>query len=116
MNVKIPNSATSITNRTQLALDKLQRIASRWLTNDELNLVTRSNRQSSINCDAALFHVLYKEFGVTPQQIIEIFNKYQSIYAMIDYSFTASVEDIPEVELLKDVGVDLYAMYEEHGL
>ena len=106
----------SVVNRTQLAIDKLQKLACRWLTSDELNLVMKSNRQSGINQDAAIFHILHTEFGFTAEQLISVFNKYQEKYAMIERNFDVSIADIPEVELLKDIGVDLTALYEGAGL
>ena len=113
MNVSVTKSTT---NRTQLAMDKLQRLACRWLTSNELDLVMRSNRQSSKNQDATMFYMLHKEFGLTAEQIKAFFDKYYKSYAMIDRNFDVSISDLPEVELLKDIGVDLDALYEEYGL
>lgn len=106
----------STTNRTQLAMDKLQKLACRWLTNDELMLVLESNKQSGKNQDAAIFHILHSEFGFTAEQLKQVFKKYQEKYCMIDRNFDAAIANIEEVELLKDIGVDIDAMYEEYGL
>lgn len=114
--MNVVTKTDSTISRTQLAMDKLQKLACRWLTSNELDLVMRSNRQSGKNQDAAIFYILHEEFDFTAEQIIELFHKYQEKYAMMERNFDVSIADIAEVELLKDIGVDLDAMYEGAGL
>lgn len=112
MKVSIPKSE-SITNRTMLAVDKLQRLVSRWLTGDEQELVYRSIEQSSKNADAGTLWLLHTEYGFTTEQLIDFAKKFREKYGYAEHTMQASVEDLPEVQKLKDLGVDLDAIYEE---
>ena len=111
MNVKITQTE-SITNRTMLAVDKLQKLVCRWLTGNEQELVDRANKQSNKNCDAAILYILYKDYAFTAEQLLEVYNKFKENYGYIENNLQASIEDIPEVSKLKDIGVDLTALYE----
>lgn len=101
----------SVVNRTQLAMDKLQRLACRWLTSDELELVQKGNKQTGLNQDSAILYILHKHFGFTAEQLKEFYNKYTTDYAYMEYNFEYAINDIPEVQLLKDINVDLHEMY-----
>ena len=110
MKVSIPKTE-SITNRTMLAVDKMNRISSRWLTSDEQQLCNRAIEQSSKNADAGTLWILYTDYGFTKEQLIEFIKKFRDNYAYLEYNFQASVEDVPEVQSLKNIGVDLDAIY-----
>lgn len=111
MKVSIPKSE-SITNRMVLAVDKLYRIVCRWLTSDEQQLIERVMGQSGKNADAGTLWILHTEYGFTAEQLIEFINKFRAKYGYIENDLKASVEDVPEVQSLKDIGVDLDAIYE----
>lgn len=112
MNVKI-NKNESVTNRTMLAVDMLNRISERWLTRDEKQLVDRAMVQSSKNADAGTLYLLYTDYGFTAEQLTEFVKKFRKKYAYIENDLAASVEAIPEVEELKAIGVDLETLYKE---
>lgn len=111
MKVTIPKSE-SITNRMMLAVDKLYRNACRFLTSDEQQLVDRAMAQSGKNADAGTLWLLHTEYGFTAEQLTEFVKKFRSKYGYIENDLKASVEDVPEVQSLKDIGVDLDAIYE----
>jgi hypothetical protein len=110
MKVSIPKTE-SITNRMMLAVDKMNRISARWLTSDEQQLCNRAIEQSSKNADAGTLWILYTDYGFTAEQLIEFVKKYREKYMYLESNFQASIEDIPEVQSLKDIGVDLEAIY-----
>lgn len=112
MNVTVTRTE-SITNRTALAVDKLQKLSDRWLTGDERQLVEKATAQSSKNADAGTLYLLYTDYGFTAEQLTEFVTKFREKYAYIENDLTASVEDIDEVEKLKDIGVDLDTLYGE---
>lgn len=112
MNVKLPTATESITNRTMLAVDKLQKLSCRWLTSNEQELVNRANNQSSKNADAAILYFLHTEYGFTAEQLTEFFNKFNEKYGGMETNFQAAVEDIPEVKSLLDIGFDINKYYE----
>ena len=112
MNVNI-TPTESITNRTMLAVDKLQRLVCRWLTGNEQELVNRANMQSAKNGDAATLYILHTDYGFTAEQLLEFYNKFKEKFGYIENNLQASVEDIPEVQKLCDIGVDLNSFYEE---
>lgn len=110
MKVSIPKNE-SITNRMMLAVDKLYRIVCRWLSSDEQQLVERAMEQSGKNADAGTLWILHTEYGFTAEQLIDFVKKFRAKYGYIENDLKASVEDIPEVRNLKDIGVDLTALY-----
>jgi len=114
MNVNVTQSE-SINNRTLLALEKVQRISSRWLTANEQMLIDRCNMQSCKNTDASVLYLLHTEYGFTAEQLLEFYNKHKEKYAHLG-AYEYSISDIEEVKKLKDIGVDLTAIYEEEGL
>lgn len=111
MNVKI-SKTESITNRTMLAVDKLNRLSERWLTRDEKQLVDKAVLQSGKNADAAILYMLYTDYGFTAEQLTQLITDFRKKYAYIEGDFTATVEEIPELEALKAIGVDLDKLYE----
>ena len=110
MKVSIPKSE-SITNRTMVAVDKLYRLVSRWCTSDEQQLINRVMEQSSKNLDAGFLWILHTEYGFTDEQLIEFIEKFRAKYGYMENDLKASVEDVPEIQRLKDIGVDLDAIY-----
>ena len=110
MNAKI-TPTESISNRTLLALEKVQRISARWLTSNEQALIDRCNMQSSKNTDASILYMLYTDYGFTAEQLLEFYNKHKENYAHLS-AYDFSISDIAEVEKLKNIGVDLTALYE----
>jgi hypothetical protein len=110
MKVSIPKNE-SITNRMMLAVDKLNRISCRWLTSDEQQLCDRATAQSSKNADAATLWILHTDYGFTPEQLIDFVKKFRENYMYLENNLQASIEDLPEVQSLKDIGVDLDAIY-----
>lgn len=111
MNVHVTKTE-SVTNRTMLAYDKLNKIADRWLTRDEKQLVDRATAQSSKNADAGILYLLYTDYNFTPEQLIELIGKFREQYSYIENDLEASIKDIPVVEELKNIGVDLDEIYE----
>lgn len=111
MNVKITKTE-SVTNRTMLAVEKLQRIIARWLTSDEQELVNRVNDTANKNADAGTLYILHTEYGFTKEQLIEFLNKFREKYGYLENNLSFGVEEIPEVKKLQDIGVDLTAFYE----
>lgn len=111
MNVKITKTE-SVTNRTLLAYEKLQRIVSRWMTSDEYNLINKSFDQQSKNNDATILYTLHTEFGFTGEQCVALFNKVNEKYGHYESDSSVMIEDIPEVDKLKNIGCDLTALYE----
>lgn len=108
MNVTVKDS---VNNRTLLALDKMQKLASRWLTTNEQMLIDRCNMQSSKNTDASILYMLYTDYGFTAEQLLEFYNNHKERYAHLD-AYAFSIADIEEVTKLKNIGVDLTALYE----
>jgi hypothetical protein len=111
MNVRGVRTNASINNRTLLALEKVTRISSRWLTEDERQLLDRCNVQSCKNTDASVLYLLLKEYGFTAEQCLEFYQKHKEKYAHLS-AFDYSIKDIEEVKVLKDHGIDLTALYE----
>lgn len=111
MNVTVKES---VNNRTLLALDKVQRISSRWLTANERELIDRCNTQSTKNTDASILYLLYRDYGFTAEQLLEFYNKHKTEYAHLS-AYDYAISDISEVQKLKDIGVDLTAIYEGDG-
>lgn len=112
MNVKTPKT-DSINHRTLLAVEKLNRLSCRWLTSDEQMLCNRATAQSSKNADAGTLWILHTDYGFTPEQLIEFVKKFRENYMYLESNLKGSIEDIPEVQNLKNIGVDLDALFEE---
>lgn len=110
MNVRTMK-ANSVTKRTALAVDKLQKAADRWLTADERQLIERAMEQSGKNTDAGFLALLYSDYGFSPQMLIEFIGKFRAKYAYMENDLNAAVEDIAAVGELKELGVDLEAIY-----
>ena len=115
MKVSIPKNESK-TNRLMLAVDKMQRLCSRWLTNDEQQLCIKAIELNGTNADAATLWLLHTDFGFTKDQLLEFIRKYCENYKHLDNSIQTSIEYIPEIQKLKDIGVDLVTFYEEAGL
>lgn len=112
MNVKVPKNE-SVTNRLMLAVEKMQRICARWLTADEQQLCDRASAQSNKNADAGTLWLLHTDYGFTKEQLIEFIRKFRENYSFLEHSLQEAIEDLPEVQNLKDIGVDLEAIYKE---
>ena len=112
MNVKVPKTE-SVTNRTMQAVEKLNRISCRWLTSDEQMLCDRATAQSNKNADAGTLWILHTDYGFTKEQLIEFIRKFREDYSFLEHSLQEAIEDLPEVQELKNIGVDLDAIYEE---
>lgn len=112
MNVRVTKTE-SITNRTMLAVDKLQKLSDRWLTGDERQLVDRAMAQSGKNADAGFLCLLYDDYGFTVEQLTEFITKFREKYAYIENDLSASVEELSEVERLRELGIDLDEIYGE---
>lgn len=110
MNVKITKTE-SLTNRTAIAVDKLNKLSDRWLTGDEKQLVDKATAQSSKNADAGTLYLLYTDYGFTAEQLTEFVKKFREKYSYIENDLEASVKDIPEVEALREIGIDLDGLY-----
>ena len=111
MKVKTTTASESINNRTLLALEKAMRLSSRWLTENERELIDRCNLQTSKNTDASILYLLFRDYGFTAEQCLEFYNKHKTEYAHLS-AYDYALEDIPEVRTLKDNGIDLTALYE----
>lgn len=110
MNVKITKTE-SLTNRTAIAVDKLNKLSDRWLTGDEKQLVDKATAQSSKNADAGTLYLLYTDYGFTAEQLTEFVKKFREKYSYIENDLETSVKDIPEVEALREIGIDLDGLY-----
>lgn len=108
MNVTV---SESVNNRTLLALDKLQKLVSRWLTANEQSLIDRCNVQSCKNTDASVLYLLYSEYGFSAEQLTAFLARHKELYAHLS-GYDYSIADIEEVNKLKDIGIDLDAIYE----
>lgn len=112
MNAKITKTE-SITHRTMLAVEKMNRISARWLTENEQYLTNRAVTQSAKNQDAAILYLLHTEHGFTGEQLREFFNKFREKYGFMETDFNSAVEDIPEVQHVRNLGFDLNDFYGE---
>lgn len=115
MNAKITKE-DSVTNRMMVAVDKLNRIAARWLTSNEQQLIDRSREICCKNQDAAILYTLHKYFEFTPEQLKEFFTHYTEDYSYIEGNMEASVSELAVVTELKNIGVDINVLYEEAGI
>ena len=110
--MKVRTTASeSQNNRTLLALEKVMRLSSRWLTEDERQLLDRCNLQSGKNTDASILYMLLKDYGFTAEQCLEFYQRHKERYAHLS-AYDYSIKDIEEVGVLKDHGIDLTALYE----
>lgn len=112
MNVKTTKTE-SITNRTMLAVEKMNRLSARWLTENEQYLTNRAVTQSAKNEDAAILYLLHTDYGFTGEQLREFYNKFRDKYGFMETDFNSAVVDIPEVQSVRDLGFDLNDFYGE---
>ena len=111
MKVKTTTASESINNRTLLALEKAMRLSSRWLTENERELIDRCNLQTSKNTDASILYLLFRDYGFTAEQCLEFYTKHKEEYAHLS-AYDYALADIHEVRILKENGIDLTALYE----
>lgn len=111
MNVRTTKTE-SVANRSLLAYEKLTRLMSRWMTGDEYNLLQKSEDQQNKNIDAATLYLLHTEYGFTGEQCVEFYNKFKEKYGHLGNpnDLSIMIEDIPEVDKLKNIGCDLTAL------
>jgi len=92
--------------------EKLARIISNSLTVSEIKIYNRAEKADALSFDALYLWALKTQFGFSAEQLIDLYKSVATkALDLKDYSLSGNF--IPQVELLKEYGVNLHELAKE---